>query len=207
MRILAVVAHPDDEVLSCGGTLARLAQEGHQVGVTILGVRHLQQEAEQAAKALGIGYIQAPTVLPDNRFDAVDLLYLVMGVEAVLTAVAPEVVYTHHRDDLNLDHRLTCQAVLTATRPQPGCSVKDVYMGEVPSSTEWGFTYQFKPNVFVDITAQINRKIDAMAIYAGELRPPPHPRSIELLPIRARQWGSVVGLLYAEPFELVRSVR
>jgi LmbE family N-acetylglucosaminyl deacetylase len=148
--------------------------------------------------------------LPDNRFDAVALLDVVKRVEAWLAEVAPAVVYTHHPGDLNIDHRITFEAVLTAARPVPGCAVRELYAFEVPSSTEWAFQQvgpPFRPSVFEDVTETIDLKVRCLERYRGEARPFPHPRSGEALRAIARRWGSVAGLAYAEAFELVRSVR
>ena len=146
--------------------------------------------------------------LSDQRFDAVDLLTIIQRVETIIQHIHPSAIYTHHPSDLNLDHALTARAVLTATRPtKPGCIVKDVYYFEVPSSTEWGFNYQFQPNVFMDITTTLNLKLKAMACYASETRPFPHPRSPDMLTAIAARWGSVAVVGSAEAFELVRSLR
>ena len=115
-----------------------------------------------------------------------------------------ESVYTHHGGDLNVDHRLTFQAVLTATRPQPGMTVRSLHSFEVPSSTEWAFDGSFQPNVFQDVVWQAKAK--ALACYFEEMRPWPHPRSPEALEARAKYWGSMVGVEYAEAFALVRMV-
>lgn len=225
-RILVVVAHPDDEVLGCGGTMARLAREGHEVHVAILGegitsryakrekadrskLDALRKDSRMAAKRLGARSSTFDT-LPDNRFDSVPLLELAKAVETVIENISPDVIYTNHGGDLNIDHALVYRAVLTATRPLPGCAVKEVYAFEVPSSTEWAFSRlspAFHANVFVDIAATLEDKIAAMSLYRGEVRPFPHPRSPEALKAIAQRWGSVSGLKAAEAFELVRAIR
>ena len=148
--------------------------------------------------------------LPDNRFDRLDLLDVVMEVEKIVREIAPEIVYTHHAGDLNVDHQITFRAVLTATRPLPGARVREVCCFEVPSSTEWSFARvgpAFAPNLFVDITETLDQKVAALECYSGEVRPAPHPRSAEVLRAAAVRWGSVIGRPAAEPFEIVRSVR
>lgn len=226
MTILVVAAHPDDEVLGCGGTVARLAREGGTIRIAILGEGITarcadRDQADQAlVEALRVrsrqvgGMLGASDVslfgLPDNRFDTVPLLDVAKIVEELVRRWRPEVVYTHHGGDLNIDHRVTHRAVLTATRPLAGQSVREVYAFEVPSSTEWAFqqfTPVFRPNVFVDIATTLELKIGAMAAYESEARPFPHPRSAEALRVIARRWGSVVGGEAFEAFELVRSVR
>jgi LmbE family N-acetylglucosaminyl deacetylase len=226
MKILVVAAHPDDEVLGCGGTMARLAQAGHQLAVAILGEgvmsRHPQggqaaekelaavkASAHQAAAHLGVEHLWLYD-LPDNRFDTVALLDIVKRIEEILDRFAPETIYTHHGGDLNVDHRVVHQAVLTAARPLPGQQVREILAFEVPSSTEWSFqglAPAFRPNVFVDISRTLELKLQGMALYQSEVRAFPHPRSPESITALARRWGSVVGCAAAEAFELMRAIR
>jgi LmbE family N-acetylglucosaminyl deacetylase len=148
--------------------------------------------------------------LPDNRFDTVPLLEVVKVVEGVVLRLAPDVIYTHHGGDLNVDHRVVSQAVLTATRPVLGQSVREIYAFEIPSSTEWAFQRLepvFRPNVFIDITATLEAKVKALACYETEVRAFPHPRSPEALQSIAQRWGSVAGVKQAEAFELIRAIR
>jgi LmbE family N-acetylglucosaminyl deacetylase len=226
MRVIVVAAHPDDEVLGCGGTVARLAREGHEVKIVIMGEgitsRHTQPQEADAEQLLRLhrqahaaaSKLKATDVvlckLPDNRLDTVALLDVVKLVEDQVQKFKPEVVYTHHPGDLNIDHGVVHRAVLTATRPLLGQWVRDIYAFEVPSSTEWAFHRVepcFRPNVFVDVSETLEAKIDAMACYESETRKFPHPRSPEALRAIAARWGSVVGCHAAEAFELVRSVR
>lgn len=220
---LVVAAHPDDEVLGCGGTIARLSKEHTEVAVAILGegatsrassrrrapkshVRTLREQSRLAAAQLGVSDLSL-FGLPDNRFDSVDILDIVKIVEGMIARVQPSMIYTHHAGDLNVDHRLTFQAVLTATRPLPGCPVRALYSFEVPSSTEWAFgtiAPAFSPNVFVDISSTLAKKVQALKRYEGEVRPFPHPRSPKALEAAAARWGSVIGVASAEAFELIR---
>lgn len=221
-----VCAHPDDEVLGCGGTMAALATAGWEVLIATFGeglasrydhadsvnreaVHALQACSARAAALLGAHRVPCP-VLPDNRFDKIPLLDIVKHVENVMGATRPDVVYTHHGGDLNKDHEILFRAVLTATRPTSADVVPDVYAFEVASSTEWAFQSlgcPFHANVFVDIAATIERKLEAMALYESESRTFPHPRSPEALEAAARRWGSVAGCPAAEAFELIRSIR
>jgi LmbE family N-acetylglucosaminyl deacetylase len=225
VRVLVIAAHPDDEVLGCGATMARFAREGHEVHVAILGegitsrsqhreeadpslLDALRARSGEAAKLLGA---QEPRLysLPDNRFDTVALLDVVKLIEEVVDQVAPDAIYTHHPGDLNIDHRVVHQAVLAATRPVAGCPVKEVYACEIPSATEWSFGQfaAFVPNVFVEVSTTLELKIRAMALYESEARAFPHPRSPEALRANALRWGSAAGLGSAEAFQLIRSVR
>jgi LmbE family N-acetylglucosaminyl deacetylase len=226
MNILVVAAHPDDEVLGCGGTVARLTGEGHVIYCVILGegitsrynqpeqaskseLKQLKTQAKDAAKILGI----KETIFgefPDNRFDTVPLLEIVKAIEKVKNSVKPDVVYTHHQGDLNIDHQITFKAVLTACRPVKGETVKDIYSFEIPSSTEWSSPDKqnyFMPNVFVDISKTLVKKLEALKAYKGEAREYPHPRSLEALRAIAMRWGSTVGLEAVEAFQLIRSIR
>ena len=222
---LVVAAHPDDEVLGCGGTIARLAEEGHVIFVAILGegitsryerrkeadkmlVRGLRDCSRKVGDLLGIKDLFFFD-LPDNRFDTVPLLDVVKIIEKLVKRLRPEIVYTHHVGDLNVDHSVVHKAVLTATRPLPGHPVREVYAFEIPSSTEWAFgQYQqgFWPNVFVEISATLTTKIRAIALYESETEPFPHPRSPKAIKSIATRWGSVAGLKAAEAFVLLRSI-
>jgi LmbE family N-acetylglucosaminyl deacetylase len=226
MNVLVIAAHPDDEVLGCGGTVARLAKEGHSVHILILGegvtsrfadrqeadpvvLQTLHSTSVEVAQMLGAKDVQLKG-LPDNRFDTVPLLDVVKLIEEGVQRVSPKVVFTQHGGDLNIDHEITFRATLTATRPLQGCPVKTVYSYEVASSTEWAlnqFAPPFHPNVFVDIDQTQETKIQAMQAYESEARTFPHPRSPEALRAAALRWGSVAGLKAAEAFELVRDVR
>jgi LmbE family N-acetylglucosaminyl deacetylase len=224
--VLVVAAHPDDEILGCGGTMARLIREGHQVRIAILAegmssryptregvdqgqLGHLHEGAQKAADTVGAKELVL-CKLPDNRLDTVPLLEVVKTVESLVARFQPEVIYTHHPGDLNVDHGVVHRAVLTATRPMKGQCVREIYAFEVPSSTEWAFQRlepSFRPNVFVDIADTLEVKISALRCYDTETREFPHPRSPEALRAIAARWGSVVGLQAVEAFELVRSVR
>ena len=223
-RLLVVCAHPDDEVLGCGGTVARLVKEDFEAFTLILGegvtsryadrnkkfvekeLSDLKRQALRANEILGVKEVFFES-FPDNRFDSVDLLDIVKVVEKVKNEVKPEVILTHSRHDLNKDHRITYEAVLTATRPIAGETVRGIYSFEVLSSTEWNYPYGFSPNLYFNIEDTLELKLEAMKAYSLELREFPHPRSIEGIKIKAKQRGMEAGLRYAEAFEVVRDVR
>jgi len=225
MRILVVAAHPDDEVLGCGGSIVRMAQEGHNISVAILGegissrykhreeakseiIQELYSRSHRVAEMLGVQNLSLHG-LPDNRFDTVPLLDVVKIIEELLSRISPEVIYTHHGGDLNIDHTIVHRAVLTASRPSPHHTVREIYAFEIPSSTEWSFhSFEpvFRPNVFVDITNTLDTKVQALAEYESEIRSFPHPRSSEALRALAARWGTVAGCEAAEAFALVRSI-
>lgn len=227
MNVLVVAAHPDDEVLGCGGTIARLAKEGNSVYTLILGegitsrdetrnrrkrekeIKEFRLQIERANKMV---VVRDTFVFdfPDNRFDTVALLDIVKTIEKVKKDVNLDTIFTHHWGDLNIDHRITFQAVMTAFRPVNGETVKEIYSFEVPSSTEWNAPIPasyFMPNYFIDISHTLKLKIEAMKEYKSEIREYPHPRSPEAITIYARFRGIQVGLEAAEAFEAVRIIR
>ena len=216
MSILVVVAHPDDEVLGCGGTIAEMARQGAEVNIAILGegaaaragaqesqIIALRATATRVASTLGARNLHIDS-LPDNRFDAMPLLDVVKIVEGLIERFRPRTVLTHWEGDLNIDHAITYRAVLTATRPIENCSVKELYAFEVPSSTEWAFGHAFSPDTYIDISSTLAAKILAMQMYESESRACPHPRSPESLRALAQWRGSTVGLRAAEAFQTIR---
>ncbi|MGQ0662592.1 MAG: PIG-L deacetylase family protein [Pseudomonadota bacterium] len=219
MNILIVAAHPDDEALGCGGTIARHAAAGERVDILFLAdgasarpgagadeIEARRRAARAAAAALGA---QPPEFLdfPDNRLDIVPLLTVVQAVEAVVGRARPAIVYTHHAGDLNIDHRIANQATLTACRPLPGATVRAIYSFEVLSSTEWASHLTgFWPTRYVDIGSHLEAKMAALRLYRAEMRPFPHPRSFEAVAALAKLRGTAVGLAAAEAFMTIREI-
>lgn len=226
MTVLVIAAHPDDEVLGCGATAARLASGGEAVHIVIVGegatsradtpagvaaeeVDQLAQAASRAGDAMGARSVTL-LGLPDNRLDTLARLDVIQAVEELIERHRPEVVFTHHGGDLNVDHRRVFEAVAVATRPMEGGTVREVLQFEVPSSTEWAFgavTRIFRPSVFYDVAESIDTKIEAMRCYESEMRPFPHPRSEENLRAAAAHWGAAAGVRAAEAFEPLRILR
>lgn len=222
--ILVLAAHPDDEVLGCGGSIAKLADEGASIHVAFLadGVfsRSVEQVIQQdelrnrriasrkACDILGVNSISFGD-FPDNRMDSVALLDITKAIESLITEHQPDTVFTHHAGDLNIDHRRVHEAVVTACRPQQGNPVKTLLSFEVSSSTEWqlsGSAPPFTPNWFVDISTTLNRKMTALEAYGEELRTWPHPRSMRGVEHLAHWRGATVGLDAAEAFILGRQI-
>lgn len=223
-KILVIAAHPDDEVFGCGGTIARLAKEGCEIYILILGegvtsrdevrnrekrekeIMELKKQAEEANKILGVSKVLFFD-FPDNRFDTVPLLDIVKVIEKIKNKIKPDIVFTHYEKDLNIDHQITYKAVITATRPLKAESVKEIYSFETPSSTEWYYPLKFSPDIFFDISETINIKLKATEKYKTELRDFPCPRSLEGIKLIGKLWGMRVGLNYTEAFKVVRIVK
>jgi LmbE family N-acetylglucosaminyl deacetylase len=147
--------------------------------------------------------------LPDQRLDTVPLIELTQQLEAVLDDIDPGIVYTHFPEDVNADHGVVARCAWTACRPYRRPQVRRFALFETPSSTEWAWPLpgtRLQPNLFVDITDTLEIKIAAMECYQTELREYPHPRSGRALRERAAYWGSHVGRLAAEPFQVIREV-
>ena len=219
--VLVVAAHTDDEALGCGGTIARHVAEGDIVYAVFMadGVTsrpdatndELEQRNLAAARAHKILGIKKAYMLgvPDNRMDSIPLLDIVQKLEKVLNKLSPQVVYTHHHGDLNVDHRVTHEAVMTACRPLPGAALREIYAFEVLSATDWntpGAT-PFIPNVFVDISDYLDTKLNSLDAYGLEMREAPHTRSILNARRLAEVRGNAMGVKAAESFSLIRAIR
>ncbi len=218
-NILIVAAHPDDEVLGCGGTIAKHVTDGDKVYVLFMtngvGSRDASSKeirdrwiaAQNAADILGIASIQQLD-FPDNKMDTVALLNIVQPIEEVIDKLQPEIIYTHFIGDLNIDHQVTHKAVMTACRPQPGFCVKKIYAFEVLSSTEWSYSRSkcFTPCKFFDISKYMEIKLNALSCYQQEIRSFPHARSYEMTRYLSKSRGGQVGLDAAEAFEIIREI-
>ena len=220
--ILVVAAHADDEALGCGGTIARHVSEGDSVHLVLMadGVNSrssvTNMDAEQrrnhalhtAQKILGISSIEC-FGFPDNKMDSLPLLDIVKPLESVISKIQPSVIYTHHHGDLNVDHQLTHKAVMTACRPIPGSSVKEIYGFEVLSSTEWTTLQKdlFVPNLFIDISVELTTKMNAIDAYDAEMRSLPHSRSTAHVELLAKHRGYCVGVDAAEAFMTYRILK
>lgn len=225
-KVLIIVAHPDDEVLGCGATIRRLIIERKTIRVLILGegsscryphsmigseevakeVAKRKSYAEQSFAVLGVSEVIYGD-LPCGRFDTIPLIEIGKQIEYQIAEFGPDTVITHFRHDANSDHRLTFNAVITATRPVPNCCVSHLLTFETPSSTEWRFIEVFRPSLFFDVTEYMETKIKAFECYMPtEGKPFPFPRSDLGLMTLARYRGMQVGVDCAEAFEVVRSI-
>jgi N-acetylglucosamine malate deacetylase 1 len=227
MTILVVVAHPDDEMLGCGASIAKWTKAGKVVHILIMAegatsrdvardvdakneeLSLLVRSAQQAGKIIGAASVKL-LGFPDNRMDSLDRLDVVKAVEAEIERLQPHTVVTHHCGDVNIDHRITHEAVVTACRPQPDHPVRRLLAFEVPSSTEWqppSSNVTFQPNWFEDVSETLNLKIEALKVYKSEMWEWPHARSVQSVEHLARWRGSSVGYDAAEAFILLRELK
>ena len=216
MKILVIAPHPDDEVLGCGGTIAKHVNNGDIVDLCIVTqpyapewsesyIKNKKKEIEKSKNILGIReihFLDLPTVKLDGLLQK-DINTALYGIVKETT---PDVVYIPHKGDLNRDHRIVFECALVALRPI-GCGVKKILSYEILSETEWGQPIEpFFPNFYVDISKTISEKCNAMEAYSSELKSEPHPRSLKIIRANAKKRGSEVGVSYAESFILIREV-
>lgn len=228
-KVMIVAAHPDDELLGLGATMNRLIEEENIIThVVILGEgitsRSENRNLEKWKKELdihrkniksaqnAIGYHSISIYdFPDNRFDTVAMLDIIKIIEKEKSAFEPNIIFTHHGGDLNIDHQRTFDAVMTACRPLEDEKVKTIITFETPSGTEWRASSDpknFIPNLFFSVKKKnMNAKIEGMESYEFEKRPFPHPRSAKALEIQAQRWGIAIGVNYAEAFQIIRSIK
>ncbi|KIL50038.1 PIG-L deacetylase family protein [Jeotgalibacillus soli] len=213
-NILVIAAHPDDELLGLGGTLKKLIKKGYKVISVIMALgrkeeaHHIKKFVENANKHIGIEKVICLDY-PNLEMESFALHTINKKIEALIKEYQPSMVFTHHYGDVNRDHQVTYQAVLTAVRPLPGTPSIDLICFETVSSSEWSQQTDdktFKPNYFVEITDEIEDKIEALHHYDVEMRDFPHPRSYDGVRYLARVRGMTVGVPYAEAFEITRKI-
>lgn len=213
-NVLVIAAHPDDELLGSGGTLKKLINHGFNV-ITVIVVKGRKEEEHQmnqvainANKHLGIKkviFLEHENLL----LEMIPLHVINKEIEKLLEKYEPSMIFTHHYGDINKDHQILFQAVLTASRPLPGKKPVELLCFETVSSTEWSQQTNdkaFKPNYYVDITDTIDMKLESLQFYDVEMRPFPHPRSYKGVQTLAQVRGMTVGVEYAEAFEIIRRV-
>ena len=232
MNVLIIAAHPDDEVLGMGGTIAKHTSRHDNVTIIYMAtgitarresseqehtiknipkkiqedwqqeIEKLRRDAKKSARLLKVKNIKFFD-FPDNEMDGIHLLKVVKVIEKEIKSAKPDRIYTNHYGDLNVDHKVVYNATLAACRPV-NFPVKEILSFEVLSSTEWSYPYNFNPNYFINIDKHLEKKISAMKLFVSEIRKFPHPRSSENIKHVARRWGSVSGFNAAEAFELIR---
>lgn len=213
-NVLVIAAHPDDELLGVGGTLALHTDAGDQVTCVVVaagalkhdsdGARGVHAQAQRAASVLGIKDLRLLD-FPDQGLDRFSLVDIVTPLEQIVEDVRPDIVYLQYGYDINRDHQLLFQAALVATRPMERF-IQAIFSFDTVSSTEWAYPRSFVPDTWVDITTSLERKIEAMACYETELREWPHPRSLHSLRVKAQTTGSQVVAEAAEGFMTIRRI-
>ena len=224
--VLVIAAHPDDEIIGCGGTIVKHRENNDIVNVLIVSegetsrnsqrnlsnskekLQKLKEDANKANKILGTSELKILDY-PDNRLDSIDRLDLIKIIEKNIKEFCPNIIYTHYPWDLNIDHRRIHESVVTACRPIPNQKIKQIYCFEISSSTEWQSPVvypNFSPNYYVDISSQKEKKLAALKEYKSEMREWPHSRSIESIENLIKLRGSQVGLEAAEAFMLIRQI-
>jgi len=209
-NILVVAAHPDDELLGCGGTLAKHKSQGDIITSCIVcegeSMRGISQNdgkyIQEAASVLGIKNT-VHLKMPDQKLDTLPIVDITKKIEKVIEKYKPDVIYTHHHNDVNKDHEIVFNATLVAARPLID-HIKAIYSFYTSSSTEWGYPRDFVPDTWVDISMYLDTKLKAMKCYETELKDYPHPRSLKALKYRAHSEGTKCLMESAEAFMTIR---
>jgi LmbE family N-acetylglucosaminyl deacetylase len=212
--VLVVAPHALDEALGCGGTMARHADEGDTVHTLVLFGDGTGRDAQRRVNALAAAKILGSNTprfvgFPENRSDTIPLVDIVVAIERCVNEIKPQTVYVSNGGNLNIDHQTSFKATATALRPVPGSPVREIFTYEILSSTDWapvGFGDYFQPVRFVDVGAQIERKIKALKAYGDEMRPSPHARSLEAVTALAKIRGGTAGFEAAEGFAVLRTI-
>lgn len=224
--ILVFAAHPDDEMLGCGATLLNYVKKGYKIKSFFFGdgessrnvnkrnlLKLISEREQQAILVSKKAKFEKPDFrrFPDNRLDMIPILDIVKYIELKIKKYKPEIIFTHFENDLNIDHQITHKAVMTATRPLSRTFVKKIYSFEIPSSTDFSFARDkkrfFNPNFYVKVDRTIQKKLNLLKVYKGEIKKWPHPRSIKSIKNLAMHRGSQIGTKYAEAFLLIRELQ
>ena len=220
-NILIIVAHPDDETISMAGTIRKHVINGDSVRIISMtdGVSarlrsktkdasNRKKSAENAAEILGFNW-EALHNFKDNAMDTYPMIEIIQCIEKTKKKLQPDLVYSHSGADLNIDHRIVSNAVLTAFRPEPNEKCREIRLFEIVSATDYShpsLTKTFFPNLFVSIEKNWGDKEEALNAYSDEMRLFPHTRSIEGIKISLNLGGNQVGYSYAEAFEVIRKL-
>lgn len=213
-KVLILAAHPDDETLGCGGTINRLHKEGHHIQLLTFtdgessrgqSEKNRNNLLDKVSEILGIDEYSFSN-FPDNAMDSVPLLSLCKFIESQVKDF-PDIIFTHHHNDLNIDHQLVAKATYSVFRPQFG-KYHELYNYFVPSSTDYNPAINFNGNSYFKLSKKnLDVKLKSLKIYDKEMRSYPHSRSYKNIENLARVWGSEVGTEYAEKFINLRSIK
>ena len=213
-NVLVLAAHPDDETLGCGATIAKLASEGHRItlltftdGVSARGNNEAPNRNEKlklCADILGIHSYKTGT-FPDNQMDSIPLIQVCKFIEDSVDFI-PDIIFTHHHSCLNIDHQIVARATNVAFRPPHGKQIK-IYAYYVPSSTDYEFSNTFDGHSYFNVEEYKDIKLKCLKMcYNEEMRDFPHSRSYENVENLMRVWGVEAGIEYAEKFKLLKEV-
>lgn len=226
MKILIIVAHPDDETIGCGGAIVYHKKLKHKIeavsftdGVSARNLKDnklndssiiklRRKNSILASKILGFKWLEN-FKYPDNELDSISILNIVKKIEQISKKFKPDIVYTHHIGDLNIDHHIISKACLTAFRPLNKNKKTEIRFFEIPSSTDFAaykISPNFKPNLFIDISKFWQKKKSALLAYKKEMMSYPNSRSISGIENLAKYRGNSVGLKMAESFEITRKI-
>ena len=211
-RALIIAAHPDDEILGCGGTISKLIRSNSEVGVAVFtngedGRQKPNPVQRNTAlnlslNSLGVSRIWSHS-FPDNRLDSLPIETFVKSIEDIVKEFNPDTIFTHSFIDLNQDHRVLSEATAIACRLTPESSIKLHLQYEVLSSTEWSHSGSFLPQLYIELkTEDVENKMKALRFYEHELRSSPHPRSEEIIKAKLSIRGSECGKMFAEAFQV-----
>ncbi|MAV76771.1 MAG: GlcNAc-PI de-N-acetylase [Candidatus Marinimicrobia bacterium] len=225
-RILIIAAHPDDDILGCGGTLSKM-KKNNLIKVLFIGegtscrfanlkinkklikkeIEIRERNAKQALKSLGIKHYEF-TNFPCGRLDTVPIIEINKKIENQVSSFRPNIIYTHSENDCNNDHRIVFRSTMMATRPTSKHTVDEIFSFEILSSSEWNFTKEFSPNYFEILNKKnIEAKWKALSFYKSETQKYPLPRSKQGIYNLAKVRGSQAGVEFAEAFKLIRSFK
>ena len=220
MNILIIAAHPDDEILGCGGLISKYVREGHSVYVHIVTdgsssqyegnneiAKQKENEITEVMKMIGVKEFFRGN-LPDMKLDSISHIEVNKELGRIIDKVLPDIVFTHHKGDVNKDHKIIYESTLVMARPLLGNTIKELYSYETLSSSEWGELEElFTPNTYIELNKNdIENKCKAMKLYKTEIREYPHPRSIEAIKNLSKYRGNQIEVKYAEAFKLIRKV-
>ena len=219
MRVLVIAPHPDDEVLGCGGTIAKHAAAGDEVTVAVVTKgttpmfeeRFVEQTRSECRKADAFLGVRETVFLdfPAARMEEVTRSELNDAFIRLVQRVRPDAVYLPHRGDMQLDHKLTVDAAMVALRPKYGHKVSRIYAYETVSETGWDVpntVNEFIPNVYNDVSAFLQKKLDALSVFESQMAPFPGTRSVKAVEALAVYRGTTVGVAAAEAFCLIREI-
>jgi len=212
-KILILAAHPDDETLGCGATIAKLSKQNHDIKLLTFtdgesardkyDDKNRNESLQKVSKILGIKNFKYGN-FPDNKMDSIPLLDVCKFIEKEVEEI-PDIIFTHHPGCLNIDHNIVYRAAITVFRPQNKKQM-EINCFEVPSSTEWNPNNNFKCNLYIDVEDFVEKKMEALKVYDKEMRPYPHSRSYDGIINKMKSSGNEVGLNYAEKFQTMRRI-